>query len=194
MKTLIKLNTESINALKESSESLFKELQDVKADETTMITSVTAHEERIAKLEDKLNEAERYQRRWNLRLYALKEQEGENLKQRVIEICRAITPDLGDHLQLHIDITHRIGRRDEERTRPVIIRFLSRSVKELIWKNAKGSEYLASRKLRFGEDLTTKDKETRNRLWPHIEEARREAKKAYFVGAKAFINGKELKL
>ncbi len=77
LETLIKLNIESINALKESSEFLFKELQDVKADVTTMKTSVTAHEERLAELEDKVNEAERYQRRWNLRLYALKEQEGE---------------------------------------------------------------------------------------------------------------------
>ena len=59
LETLIKLNTESINALKESSEFLFKELQDVKADVTTMKTSVTAHEERLAELEDKVRMRQR---------------------------------------------------------------------------------------------------------------------------------------
>lgn len=57
-----------------------------------------------------------------------------------------------------------------------------------------GSEYFASWKLRFGEDLTTKDKETRNRLWPHINAARKEGKKAFFVRAKALIDGRELKV
>lgn len=51
------------------------------------------------------------------------------------------------------------------------------------------SENLTSRKLRFGEDLTTKDKETRNRL----DAARKEGKKAFFVGAKALIDGRELR-
>ncbi|XP_041816640.1 60S ribosomal protein L7a [Chelmon rostratus] len=72
----------------------------------------------VRMLVDKINESERNQRRWILRLYGLKEHEGETLKQRVMEICRAIAPDLGDHLQLHIDITQRIGRRDGERFKP----------------------------------------------------------------------------
>ncbi|CAJ1048529.1 ectonucleoside triphosphate diphosphohydrolase 2-like protein [Xyrichtys novacula] len=104
----------------------------------------------------------------------------------------AIAPDLGDHLQLHIDITYRIGRRDGKRTRPVIIR--SRAVKESIWKKAKGFEYLASRKLRFGEDLTAKDKETQNCLWPQIEAAHKEGKKAFFIGARAIIDERELRV
>lgn len=45
----------------------------------------------------------------------------------------------------------------------------------------------------FGEDLTSRDKETRNKLWPHIETARKEGKKAFFRGAKAIIDGKELR-
>lgn len=93
-----------MTALNESSEFLFKGLHDVKANVTTMKTSVTAHMERLLELAAKVNEAER--------LYALKEQEGENLK-CVMEICRAIAPDLGDYLQLHINVTHRIGQRED---------------------------------------------------------------------------------
>lgn len=94
---------------------------------------------------------------------------------------------------LHVDISHRIGRRMEGKTRPVIIRFVTRSTKDMIWKKGKGSEYLSSKRLRFGEDLTAKDKEVRNKLWPQIEAARKEGRKAFFVGIRAIIDGKELR-
>lgn len=68
---MIKQNTESIDVLKENSEFLFKKIQDMKAYVTTMKTATADHENRIS--EDKVNEAECYQRRWNLRLYGLQE-------------------------------------------------------------------------------------------------------------------------
>lgn len=112
----------------------------------------------------------------------------------MIDICRAVIPEAGDFVRFHIDVSHRVGRRTGDKVRPVITRFTSRSTKELVWKSAKGSEYIMSRKLRFGEDLTTKNKETRNGLWPHIEAARKEGRKAFFIGAKSIIDGKELRL
>ncbi|KAJ8250947.1 hypothetical protein GJAV_G00215170 [Gymnothorax javanicus] len=64
-------------------------------------------------------------------------------------------------------------------------------MRELVWKHAKDSDYLKDNKLKFGEDLTFKDKEARNKLWPLIAEAHKQGKKAYYVGAKAIIDGKE---
>lgn len=189
----IKQNRECINSLKEATEYLFKEMHDVKKDIVTLKESNEEHQKRISELEERVNEAERYQRRWNLRLYGLIEQEGENVKQRVIDICRAVVPESGDNFAHHIDVVHRVGRKSAEKVRPIILRFTARSAKELLWKSSKGSEYLQSRKLRFGEDLTTKDKDTRNRLWPQIEAARKQGKKAFFVGAKAIIDGKEIR-
>ena len=136
---------------------------------------------------------ERYHRRWNLRLYGLPEQEGEDVKQRVVDICSTILPNAGEDLRFHIDVSHRIVRRDGGKTRPVITRFTSRSTKEMLWKCAKESEFLKIKKLKFGEDLTTKDKEARNKLWPRIEEPRKQGKKA-FVGARAFVDGKEIRV
>lgn len=177
----------------ENAEFLFKKIQDMKTDVTTVKKVTTDHERRISELEDKVNDAECYQRRWNLGLYGLTEQEGEYVKQCVIDICRAVVPEAGDLLRFHINVSHRVGRRTGDKVRPVITRFTSRSTKELAWKSAKGSEYLMSTKLRFGEDLTIKDKETRNRLWPHIEAARKEGTKAFFIWAKSIIDGKELR-
>lgn len=160
----IKQNRECINSLKEDTEFIFKEMHDVKKDIVTLKEVNVEHQKRISELEVRVNEAERYQRRWNLRLYGLSEQEGENVKQRVIDICCAVVPEAADNFPHHIDVVHRVGRKSAEKVRPIILRFTARSAKELLWKSSKGSEYLQSRKLRVVEDLTTKDKDTRNRL------------------------------
>ncbi|KAK7925150.1 hypothetical protein WMY93_007460 [Mugilogobius chulae] len=93
------------------------------------VTSV--HEKRITELEAKLNDQERYHRRWNLRLYGVPDEEGEDLRRKWW--------------------TSAVPRPD----------FL--------------------------------DKETRNALWPLIETARKEGKRAFFVGARAYIDGKLIK-
>ncbi|KAI2655011.1 Ribosomal RNA large subunit methyltransferase H [Labeo rohita] len=48
--------------------------------------------------------------------------------------------------------------------------------------------------LRFAEDLSPEDRERRNKLWPLVEKARQQGCRAYFVGPKAYIDGKELVL
>lgn len=191
---LIKKNTDTIEALKETSEFLYKEVQDVKMVVATVKQASDVHQKRITAAEDKINDMERYHRRWNLRLYGLPEQEGEDVKQRMVDVCRAVIPDAGGDLRFHIDVSHRIGRKESGKTRPVITRFTCRSTKEMLWKAAKDSGFLKAKKLKFGEDLTTKDKEIRNKLWPQIEEARKQGKKAFFVGAKAIIDGIEIRV
>ncbi|KAI2647810.1 Glycerol kinase [Labeo rohita] len=175
----IKQNRECVNSLKEATEYLFKELKDVKADISNMKTMGEDHQKRITELEDKLNEKERYQRRWNLRLYGQVEQEGEDVKAQVVQICCSVIPENEEACQQHIDVSHRVGRKNAEKTRPVIIRFVARS----------------------SPNLTTKDKEARNKLWPQIDAAHKEGKRAFYVGsfsffygAKAIIDGKEVRV
>ena len=64
----------------------------------------------------------------------------------------------------------------------------------MILKSAKDSGFLKAKKLKSGEDLTTKDKEMQNKLWPQIEEAHKQGKKAFFVGTKAIIDGIDVKV
>ena len=157
---MISHNAASIDALKENVEFLFKEVEDMKRDVTTVKKVTTDHDKRISELEDKVNDAERYQRRWNLRLYRLPEPEREDVQQQVMDICRHL-------LHLHIDISHRVGRRTGDKVRPVITRFTSRATREMVWKSAKNADYLTSRKIRLGEDLTSRDKETKQTVAPH---------------------------
>lgn len=81
----------------------------------------------------------------------------------------------------------------ETEPRPIIIRFMTRTSRDLTWKSAKQNEFLKSRGYNFKEDLSVSDREARRRLWPVVEKARKEGKSAYFSGARAFIEGKELR-
>lgn len=54
--------------------------------------------------------------------------------------------------------------------------------------------YLKRNGLYFKMDLTPGDKAERARLWPEIENARKEGKRAYFSGVRVIADGKQLKL
>jgi hypothetical protein len=59
-------------------------------------------------------------------------------------------------------------------------------------ESAKKNDYLKYNNLRFKENLTAFNKESLNSLWLMIERARKEGKSAYFAGAKAFVNEREM--
>lgn len=156
-------------------------------------------QKKMEEMEQKINDAERYNRRWNLRLYGVQERFDEDIKSTIKEICREILPE-ADCISVMggIDVVHRIGKVPEQRKnvkpRPVIIRFLSRTARDLVWRNAKANEYLVRKHLRFKEDLTAADKEARIKLWPLVEKARKEGQRAYFVGNKAYVDKKEVRM
>uniref|UniRef100_UPI0037E9768C NXPE family member 3-like n=1 Tax=Semicossyphus pulcher TaxID=241346 RepID=UPI0037E9768C len=77
----------------------------------------------------------------------------------------------------------------ERSSRDVIVRFLSRSHRDKIWKDARTSGLLKEKRIRILEDLTQESKDSRNQLWLQVEKARKEGKKAGFRGAHAYIDG-----
>ncbi|KAL1251227.1 hypothetical protein QQF64_019023 [Cirrhinus molitorella] len=102
---------------------------------------------------------------------------------------------------MFIDVVHRLGKvRSEsalssgQKPRGVILQFTMRHFRDALWKAAKNSPYLAKHHLRFAEDLSPEDREQRNKLWPLVEKARQQGRRAHFVGPKAYIDGKELVL
>ncbi|GAA6091511.1 uncharacterized protein LOC120494537 [Tachysurus ichikawai] len=127
------------------------------------------------------------------------EHSSKNVKMRVMEICKVLVSGTDKHVITDsLDVAHCLGSlktSDKGRTpnpRPVIMRFISRTARDFIWKNSKNNEYLTTKGLCFKEDLTASDREAQNRLWPAVEKARKEGKNAYFNGARAFVDGKEI--
>ncbi len=135
----------------------------------------------------------RYNCRWNLPVARIPEQEGENVKMVIIELFRKLSPHSVEKLQDMIDIALRLGPKSgNANPGRIIVQFLSCTCQDAIWAEVKRSELLKQKKIWILEDLTQKDKEARNKLWPLIEKARREGKKAGFNGLLAFINGRRI--
>ncbi|GAA6093202.1 uncharacterized protein LOC107568975 [Tachysurus ichikawai] len=122
---------------------------------------------------EKIQDQERYSRRWCLHLYRLSEQSTENVMEESWRYARC-------------------WFRAEQLIQDRFMRFISRTARDFIWKNSKNNGYLTTNGLRFKEDLTASDREARNRLWSAVEKAKKEGKNAYFSGARAFVDGKEI--
>lgn len=155
-------------------------------------------EKKVTSLETQMEAADRYSRRLNLRLYGIPERGDDKIKKRVEEICSGALPGPEAATVIsEIDVVQRLRRRQDEgaeKHRPVIIRFTSRTARDTLWKGTKKCDYLKINRLYFKEDLSTADKEARSKLWPEVEEAPKRGDEAYFVGNRAYINGKEIQI
>lgn len=146
---MITRNAASIEALKKSVDFAFAEVESLKTDMKEVKIASERHVQQIADLQLKVNEAERYGRRWNLRLHGVPEGNPEDIKTKVINICCAMVPDSQQKMTDDIDIVHRLGRCQGTQNRPrtTIIRFTNRSTRDLLWTTAKKSEYLKNNKV-----------------------------------------------
>lgn len=124
----------------------------------------------------------------------LKESDGENIRAKVLEILRILTPDEADNIRYYFDTIHRIGRSEGENScpRPVIIQFSMHTYREKVWKAARDNPVLKERDIRLAEDLIFAERQQRKMLWPRVKAARDEGKRAYFRGANTFIDGTKL--
>lgn len=111
-------------------------------------TKMDAAEKKISELSNKLDGLEQYSRANSLRIFGVEETEDENITDKVISICKDklnvnVTVDM-------IDACHRLGQK-EQGSRPVIIKFCSKSLRNKIFnvkKKLKGSKII------IREDLT----------------------------------------
>ncbi len=101
---MISKNTVGIEGLKKSIDFVFEEVNALKTDVKNCKSTVNLNNTKISELEQKLKETERYQRRWNLRLYGIPEQSDENIKLKVSNICAAVVSDSSVAIQDDIDI------------------------------------------------------------------------------------------
>lgn len=81
--------------------------------------------------------SKRYSRRWCLCLYGVAENPAENVKLKAKEICSAVVSEMDKHdVATAVDVAHCLGRLKtgegrDVRPRPIIIRFVSRTSRDL---------------------------------------------------------------
>ncbi|KAG1925229.1 hypothetical protein F2P79_025667, partial [Pimephales promelas] len=192
LEATVKDNTCTIKSVTDAVEYMGKQLKEATDKVETLEKKVGLLEKENGVLRDRCNELDNYKRRWNLRVAGVKEQAGENVKKMMVDLFSQVSPDIAEQLAFSIDIAHRLGPRSGEvrSHRRIIVQFLSRTHRDKIWKDARTSTILKERKIKIFEDLTQDVKDARNKLWPLVEQARKEGKKAGFRGHFAHIDGK----
>jgi len=161
------------------------------------INELEKFNERLSKendeLKERIREQERYKMRWCLKLRGLSERRDENVRADVIQLFSEIAPDMERRqLEEAIDIVHRVGRKEDNRSRHIVVLFIRRLVKEELWRRCKDSLVCREKGVRLAEMLPLEDREARKKLWPQIEQARRDGKRAYFRGPHGFIEGRQI--
>ncbi len=122
-----------------------------KNDKTKLAEKFTQQQKSPVNMEERIADAERYKRRWCLRLYGLSEQPNEDVKAKGLEMCNAVAPESCQKGFDVIDIAHRLGKPQPGRIRAVIILFTLRSVRHAVGRNAKSSGFQKQCKLRFDQ-------------------------------------------
>ncbi len=96
-----------------------------------------------------------------------KEREDENIRMTAISLLARVVPRIKDKLEEAVDVVHRVGKqRSDGSPRHIIIRFVTRRHRNIIWMEAKSSIYLRENGLHIKEFLSKADIESRNKLWP----------------------------
>lgn len=185
-------NTLKIEGLKKTLDFGCNEIKDTQRRVENVDARLKKEEQKLSKLQTQVSDMESYGRRWNLKLYGLQESQNENVKKKVMELCETILPEEKPKAAEAVDIAHRLGKSGQIKPRAIIIRFSLRSYRDALWKAAKNHPFLRDNKLHFAEDLSQTTKEARVKFWPEIKKARSEGKSAFYVGARVFIDGREL--
>lgn len=194
LEVTVKDNTNSLNSVTEALEFMSNQVEEVTSKVSSLQSRVESLEKENGVLREKCDELDAYKRRWNLRVAGIQEQRGEDVRKILIDLFGKVSPGIADQLIYTLDVAHRLGPRSEgaRSSRRIIVQFLSRNVRDQIWRDARTAAVLKDRKIRIFEDLTQSPKDARNKLWPLVERARKEGKRAGFRGPFAYVDGKRI--
>lgn len=141
-------------------------------------------------------EQARYKRRWDLRLMGLPEKDKEDTRETVIGILTRVIPVSVEKLGESVDTVHRLGKKNDAVTnkmpRPVIIQFALRTVRDEVWRRSREARVCREMNIQFKKDFSKEDREGRAKLWPKVQEARRNGKKASLREGYALIDGRRV--
>lgn len=183
--TQIQQNSTMLASIAKAVEFNTAEIKDCKVQLQTTVGEVAALRKDSAELMEWVLDLERYKRRWNLRIRGIKEVEKEDTSKVVANLLVKIS----NHIVASV---HRRGRREENKTRHVIIQFTQRTHRDALWKMTKDSRVCKELGISFIEDLCKADRETWAALWPKIQQARAAGRRAYYRGGAGYIDGQRI--
>ena len=163
--------------------------EEKKSDEKTIreLTEGYQNSQKLIKdMEDRCNYQEDYSRRNNLQIIGVEEQAGETWEQTAVKVSKLLEEKM-ELPNMQLERAHRVGRKQENRKRPIIARFSRFCDREAAVRNAKK---LRGTSIYINEDLCQASQEIRKMKLPLLKQARKEGKIAYFVHTKLVIKEK----
>lgn len=142
--------------LKEEIEKLKSENDRLKTKNEEIADLLTQREQRILVNEKEINELEQYTRRNSLRIYGISDNDkNENSRTSANRAVSMIKDKLEVPITIaDVDIAHRLGQFRTDGNRPIIIKFISRELKDTVLRHRRKLKGTA---LVIREDLTTKN-------------------------------------
>lgn len=154
-------------------------------------------QEENKRLKESVAEQARYKRRWNLLLNGVVEKDGEDVREIVLGILTRVVPISVERLRETVDSVHRLGKKGDPATsnntpRSIIIQFVTRTIRNDVWKRSKDARVCQEKHIQFKEDFSKEDREARRKLWPLVRDARLRGERAFLKEGYALINNRRV--
>ncbi|KAF1379588.1 hypothetical protein PFLUV_G00177600 [Perca fluviatilis] len=139
----------------------------------------------------------RRRKAWHLKLIGLPEKENEDTRDGVGILTKGI-PMSVEKLRDKVDTVHRLGKKDDPAfnmrpASPIIAQFgVLRRTRDEICRRSREARVCKEMHVQFRQDWSKEDREARAKLYPTVQEARRNGKKAYLKEGYAIIDGKRV--
>ena len=181
-----------IKELKKSTDFLSQEIADISSANSVLLQKINeqertmeVHSSKLADLQNRLDDTERYSRGYNLRFLGLPEETDPSK-----EYCKGKIEELiQSRLELNVDIenAHRTGRQRPDNPRPIIAKFLRRPERFCVLRQRHAFK---EDEVSVFEDLIAKDYKARKNLATVVTDARRQGKKTKFIKDSLIIDGR----
>ncbi|KAK7905148.1 hypothetical protein WMY93_017755 [Mugilogobius chulae] len=178
-------------------ESVLKAVMEVKATLDQQTQKMDAQTELLKKVETKIeaNTEKIKENKANIDMLQLKE--SEDTRELVIGILTRVVPLSVERLRETVDTVHRLGKKGNAATsnntpRSIIMQFVSRTVRDDVWKRSRDARVCKELHIHFKEDFSREDRAARAKLWPLVQDARKRGQRAFLKEGYALINNQRV--
>ena len=126
----------------------------------------------------------------NLVFYNIQEQEGENAMEKIFGFLGNELKIESPHQNIKIDRAHRMGRKQPEKTRPIVVKFNYFQDREAIRQRA---HLLKGKRYGISEQFPQEIAQQRKKLIPLYKKAKQEGKRATLKYDKLIVEGRVIK-
>ncbi|VEN39038.1 unnamed protein product [Callosobruchus maculatus] len=188
----------STNEIYSLLEKVSMQIADIKNDVVQLKENLEKHESQIENLnskisvveaenvilKEKLVAANKSLKKDNIIVFGVTETEAENTPELIIKL-------LNDKLSTNLEIAeisnaYRLGQKQNNKTRPILISFVRYLVKQNILRSA---SKLKGSGIALANDLTTEERETQKQLYKYYKEAKQKHQHAKIKNNRLVVNG-----